>query len=375
MSEYQLVEFRAVDAPLNDAALEFMCAQSTRAEVNRWKFTNEYHYGDFRGNVLEMMRRGYDVHVHYTNFGLRRIGFRIPDGFPHAERLKPYLYEPEIQWTPDKKGTGGVLMLEPCGDAGTWDWMDDIDDLASDLIPVRELILAGDFRALYLAHIAFNYDDGAVEPPVPPGLAAPHRGLIRLTEFYEISFDLISVAAEKSIEFPSVESDDEMIGKWVANQATNELADHLANCLKRPRDYPNQLLRIVRRVALKSLRVEQPGNRTIEELRQQAADIAAERQTAQEEIAASKAEERKVAAEKVKQATLSAIASNPEKSIQRIDAAIEERNRPAYQRAAEELQLLAEACGKSTAAAKVEMIRKTYPTRSALDSILREAGF
>ena len=51
MSEYQWVEFRAVDAPLDDAALEFMQDQSTRAEIDRWRFTNEYHWGEFCGDV------------------------------------------------------------------------------------------------------------------------------------------------------------------------------------------------------------------------------------------------------------------------------------------------------------------------------------
>ncbi|KAA5538011.1 hypothetical protein FYK55_27730 [Roseiconus nitratireducens] len=73
MSEYQWIEFRAVDAPLDDAALDFMHEQSTRAQIDRWKFTNEYHFGEFRGDANEMMRRGYDVHVHYANYGVRRM--------------------------------------------------------------------------------------------------------------------------------------------------------------------------------------------------------------------------------------------------------------------------------------------------------------
>ena len=87
MSEYQWVEFRAVDAPLDGASLAFMRKQSTRAEIDEWRFTNEYHFGDFRGDVTEMMRRGFDVHVHYANFGIRRICFHIPDGFAYSELL------------------------------------------------------------------------------------------------------------------------------------------------------------------------------------------------------------------------------------------------------------------------------------------------
>src|SRR6056297_3922792 len=82
MSTYQYSYFAAVDKPLNDKQLQYMRRQSTRAEVTRWQFQNEYHYGDFHGNALEMMRRGYDVHLHYANYGVRKLMFQLPLGLP-----------------------------------------------------------------------------------------------------------------------------------------------------------------------------------------------------------------------------------------------------------------------------------------------------
>jgi hypothetical protein len=67
MSEYQYVEFRAVDRPLNGEELEFAHSQSTRAEITPWSFTNEYHFGDFHGDVHKLLRGGYDVYLHYAN--------------------------------------------------------------------------------------------------------------------------------------------------------------------------------------------------------------------------------------------------------------------------------------------------------------------
>ena len=54
MSEYQLVHFLALDRPLNDAQMEFMSGQSSRAKVTRWEFTNEYHFGSFHGRTREI---------------------------------------------------------------------------------------------------------------------------------------------------------------------------------------------------------------------------------------------------------------------------------------------------------------------------------
>ena len=61
MSEYQYVGFRAIERPVSDDHLEYMEQQSSRAEVTPWSFDNEYHYGDFRGNTLEVM----ELHDHF----------------------------------------------------------------------------------------------------------------------------------------------------------------------------------------------------------------------------------------------------------------------------------------------------------------------
>jgi len=73
MSEYQYVAFRAVDRPVSSKNLAYMNQQSTRAEITPWSFTNEYHYGDFGGNYKEMLRRGYDIYLHYASFGTRDL--------------------------------------------------------------------------------------------------------------------------------------------------------------------------------------------------------------------------------------------------------------------------------------------------------------
>ena len=374
MSEYQWVEFRAVDAPLDDAALEFMHEQSTRAEINRWSFTNEYHFGEFRGDVSEMMHRGYDVHVHYTNFGLRRICFRIPDGFAVSDLVDRYVLDYEIEWGPDDDGTGGVLTLEPEGDADTWDWMEDAETLASDLIPVREMIIAGEFRPLYIAHVAFNYDDEALEPPVPAGLGDDNYALDRLCEFYEIDPDLISVAAEASPKLTPAKSDNAIIESWINRQSKAELITNLGNCLRDHTRHPSQLLRKIRTESADP-DVVQSGTRKINTLRRRVEEIGAQRERERKAIAAKDAERRRLEAEQILQATLARIAENPDRSIARIDAAITERNRPAYQRAAEELSLLAKACGNPMAIAKAESVRAKYPTRSALSNELKKAGF
>lgn len=77
MSEFQYTGYRAIDAPPTDAQLQYLRRQSSRAEITRRSFDNTYRIGDFHGNAAEMLRRGFDVHLHYANFGTRKLMIRF----------------------------------------------------------------------------------------------------------------------------------------------------------------------------------------------------------------------------------------------------------------------------------------------------------
>jgi hypothetical protein len=175
MSEYQYVAFRAIDRPVSKENLEYMRQQSSRAEITPWSFDNEYHYGDFRGDATEMLRRGYDLHLQYANFGIRRLLIRFPRGLPDASAAKPYFAEDSLRFLKDKQGPGGILCIEPFHEPGDLDDLWEIDGILDRLVPLRAEILDGDLRPLYLAHLAIACDgqhdpEESKESPVPAGL-------------------------------------------------------------------------------------------------------------------------------------------------------------------------------------------------------------
>ncbi len=86
MSECQFVAFRAIDSPVSKKNLAYMRRQPSRAEITSRSFVSEYHYGDFRGNAIEMIRRCYDIHLHYANFGTRSLFIRFRMVSPTAKR-------------------------------------------------------------------------------------------------------------------------------------------------------------------------------------------------------------------------------------------------------------------------------------------------
>jgi hypothetical protein len=92
MSEYQYYEFLAVDRPLTAADQAEVRQLSTRARITATSFTNEYHWGDFKGSPDQMMQRYYDAHLYLANWGTHRIMLQhlitavdpIPDDLRHA---------------------------------------------------------------------------------------------------------------------------------------------------------------------------------------------------------------------------------------------------------------------------------------------------
>ena len=175
MSEHQYVAFRAIDGPVTKENLEYMRAQSSRAEITPWSFDNEYQYGDFGGNAVEMLRRGYDLHLHYANFGTRKLLIRFPNGLPNASAAEPYFIKDSLQFIKDKQGPGGILSIEPFHEPGDLEEIWEFDDILDRLVPLRAEIIDGDLRPLYLAHLAVACDgehdpEETKESPVPAGL-------------------------------------------------------------------------------------------------------------------------------------------------------------------------------------------------------------
>ena len=95
-----------------------------------------------------------------------------------------------------------------------------------ELLPIREDLLRGDLRALYLGWLVGvqyeNVDDNRMEPPVPPGLRDLSGPLSSLAEFLEIDAALIEVAAEVSDDLELAAPSSEMLCDWIAALPVHE---------------------------------------------------------------------------------------------------------------------------------------------------------
>ncbi|MBM2835763.1 MAG: hypothetical protein HW406_2924 [Candidatus Brocadiaceae bacterium] len=104
MSEYQYYEFRAIDRPLTETQKSKISALSSRAHVTSHMAYFVYNYGDFRGNPEQLMRDYFDAMVYMTNWGSRRLMFRIPLSLIDTKKAELYCVSEEINAIATKEG-------------------------------------------------------------------------------------------------------------------------------------------------------------------------------------------------------------------------------------------------------------------------------
>lgn len=205
MSEYQYYEFQAVDRPLTREEMAELRSFSSRARITATRFTNEYHWGDFKGDPMKWMEQHFDAHLHTSNFGSRVFSLRFPLAWIDPEAFFPYEVEGAVGLTrtPSHLILSFILNTEP----GEYDEDEDNDGVLSDLLPIRSALAKGDRRALYIGWLAAVrnglVDDETTEPPVPPGLGATDGALDSLIGFLNLPEDLVEAAARNARKPPT----------------------------------------------------------------------------------------------------------------------------------------------------------------------------
>lgn len=371
MSEYQYIGFRAIDAPLTDKQLQYMRQQSTRAEITRWSFDNTYHYGDFRGDADEMLRRGYDMHLHYANFGIRHLAIRLPQGLPVPKaQYAKYIDDENVVWQPDRKGPAGILTISPAGDADAFDELWDAESYLDRLIGLRQQLIDGDVRPLYVAWLCGCQSDdidpeAAVEPPLPAGLAKAPGALLALLEFYGLNPLVLAAAAEQSLPSPEQADQADALNQWLASLDKATLRQWLLRFLS---DEPAA----VKAACLQALRTSRKASawpvtksaRSFAQLLARAEELA-EAEALREQKRQAQARRRRLAD----------MAKSPQKYLDQVDQHVARRGRDSYEQAAQLLDELREAIGgkegDKLARKHAAALKKQYPTLNILSGALR----
>ena len=295
MSEYQYYEFLALDRPLTTAEQAEIRALSTRARITATSFTNEYHWGDFRGSPDELMRRYYDAHLYLANWGTHRVMFRLPRTLLDPEVAEQYCVDPQVSMS----ATNDHVILDMTSEDESGYWEEDLDGSLSAIVGARSGLAAGDLRPLYLAWLSglgtwegdeddFDDDEDIVEPPVPAGLGSLTAAQRALADFLRVDADLLDAAAEASPALPTVKAAD-----------PHALAAHIAGL---PASEKDRLLGLLAADQATRARMEllhgyrpQPGSQPLSQPRRTVAELldgaAARREQREQRAAAQRAAE------------------------------------------------------------------------------------
>jgi len=203
MSEYQYYEFVAVDGPISDEGLRYAEGCSSRADVSRVHWRNVYNFGDFGGSVERLLQH-YDAHFYIANWGTVRFAVALPEGVLDRDAAEPYVrgHEQYDDTLTIKSNGARTIVCWERNEEGGWGWTEG-QGLISRLVGIREELMRGDYRALFLGWLAdFRPDewrdprDSAVlVPPIPAGLDCLTPALQTLLEQFPVDCDALAVAA------------------------------------------------------------------------------------------------------------------------------------------------------------------------------------
>lgn len=369
MSEYQYYEWQTIDRPLNTSEQREVDGLSSHMDtVTSTQAVVTYSWGDFKHDPEKVLLKYFDAFLYDSNFGARRLMFRLPKDLVEVASLQPYLFEERIML--EEHGKYFVLEIQFNEDSDFFEWVES-DSVLGQLTPLREQLLQGDTRMLYLAWLkVISMDDPEEveeqpEPPVPTGLKKLTASLQAFAEFFEIDAHLITAAAATSQN--AVASPEPHLESAIAKLTRAESDAHLLQIV---RGEPGAVLALKKRLTHLSSgksSAQSPSTRTAGGLFEQAEKTKAG--------AKRKAEEE---AERKRTQRLEKLAQTEETHWAQVEKLLEQKRGTTYDEATKLLVELRDMSEykqrKNKFAERFKNIREKYGKSTALLERFRRAG-
>ena len=202
MSEYQYYEWQTIDRPLNSMELDAISHLSSHMDtVTSTQAIVTYSWGDFKHDPRQVLLEYFDAHLYMANWGTRRLLFRFPKSAIDPRGIRSYCREGFL--TLELKGDYYILEFSLDEEEPDYEWLES-EGMLGKLAPIREQIIQGDYRALYLSWLksasADDVEDDAIElePAIPAGLGKLNSSHQAFMEFFELNPYLVKAAAKAS---------------------------------------------------------------------------------------------------------------------------------------------------------------------------------
>jgi hypothetical protein len=225
MSEYQYYEFLAIDRPLTAQEMRVLRALSTRARITPVSFSNEYNWGDFKGNPDKLMERYFDAHVYVANWMTAIFKVRVPAETLAKGTVEAMAASEALDFKTTKSHWIITWRLEESENYERFGQEDGRGWMAR-LAPVRDELLRGDLRSLYIGWLAAvsreAMDDGEMEPISVNGLGQLTSAQQALAEFLEVDEDLLAGAGMSSPASQGEEVSQKEMDAWINDLPRDE---------------------------------------------------------------------------------------------------------------------------------------------------------
>jgi hypothetical protein len=212
MSEYQRYEFMTIDRPLTRGQLDAVNSLSSHIEASSTHALIEYHWGDFKHDPIDVLHKYFDGFLYWANWGSPQLALRFPHGTLPVNLIDGYDLDDFVAFTqhPDYD----ILDIHFGEMEGPDEWIE--YELGS-LIAIREELMEGDLRALYIVWLASRYMSGSYDeeedyeisvPPIPPAFATLTAAQQALAELLQVPQELLVATARHSSAATSSTDDD-----------------------------------------------------------------------------------------------------------------------------------------------------------------------
>jgi len=233
MSEYQRYEFMTIDRPLTREQLDAVDDLSSHIEASSTHALIEYHWGDFKHDPIDVLHKFFDGFLYWANWGAPELAFRFPHGILPADLIEGYDLDDFVTFT--QHSDYDILDIHFGEMEGPDEWID--YELGS-LIAIRDELMEGDLRALYIVwlagqHMMGGYDEEEDEeedyeisvPAVPPAFGTLTAAQEALAELLQVPEELLVAAARHSKAAVPSTGDD--VAAWVKLLPPDRQNDYL----------------------------------------------------------------------------------------------------------------------------------------------------
>ncbi|HEY9625998.1 MAG TPA: hypothetical protein V6C84_01745 [Coleofasciculaceae cyanobacterium] len=361
MSEYQYYEFQAIDRPLTMQEQDEIGKRSSRVKLTPTQAIFEYHYGDFRGGPEEILTQYFDMMFYIANWGTWQLMFRFPKAIVQPKWFQPYDLPDTI--TISTTSDYIILDIQITEEEGLRGWIKG-EVWMPRLLPLRDELLRGDLRLLYLvwlrtAPYLTELEDDPVEPPIPPNLDKLSEPLQAFVEMVELDLNWVAAAAQASAHQETIA--EPPLDHYLSALSADEKQEFLLKLVRREPHVDLQLIHRLKELAgaTQSAPRSNPGHRRLSEL-----------QGIAEQIKKNRHQQEQNAARKKRVKELEALAPREAQTWKRVTELIELKQAKPYDEATTlliDLRDLAKHQGRlSEFIQRFEKLKSDYQNRPAL---------